>query len=102
MSSVRPFSMISYRELLISTSSVNWPGVLHTAGRGGLVPTIRTGQIVGKTQALRLAGEHWPDLAERLAEVGMARRDADRALGRRHTHAAIELAERILAVRLHI
>lgn len=65
-------------------------------GPARLWHTINTGAIVGKSQALLLAAERWPDLAVSLGEVAAARRDRSRALTWEHTEAGLELGRRIL------
>ncbi|MCP3798308.1 nucleotidyltransferase domain-containing protein [Allokutzneria sp. A3M-2-11 16] len=58
--------------------------------------TVRTGEVVGKSQAGRIAAAHWPDLAAELDDVVAARAGRPRGLTAQHGKAAVELGQRVL------
>ena len=76
-----------FREALL------WVGL----GPARLWHTIRTGEIVSKSRAGRLAAAHWPDLAPFILDMVAARQSADVPLTIDHIAASIELGDRILA-----
>ncbi|GAA3089928.1 hypothetical protein GCM10010464_62270 [Pseudonocardia yunnanensis] len=81
----------------IGDGAIGRDAILWVApGPARLWHTINTGAIVGKSQALHLAGAHWPDLAAPLGEVAAARRDPAVLLTREHAEAALELGRRVL------
>lgn len=65
-------------------------------GPARLWHTLRTGEIVGKSQATSAAAAHWPDLAAPLAALVEARHGRA-AVEPDHGLAAVELGRRILA-----
>ncbi|WP_086818779.1 nucleotidyltransferase domain-containing protein [Allokutzneria sp. NRRL B-24872] len=58
--------------------------------------TARTGEVIGKSQAGRLAAARWPDLAAELGDVLAARSGQNVKLTARHGNAAVQLGERVL------
>ena len=73
------------------TEAILWVGT----GPARLWHTIRTGDIIGKSQALAHAATHWPDLARALHDIAEARRTGSH-LTSEHAAAAVELGKRIL------
>ncbi|MEO6084467.1 MAG: hypothetical protein ABIQ18_15310 [Umezawaea sp.] len=65
-------------------------------GPARLWHTLRTGEIVGKSQAVNAAAAHWPDLAAPLAVLVEARHGRA-AVEPEHGLAAVELGRRVLA-----
>ncbi|WP_344883064.1 nucleotidyltransferase domain-containing protein [Allokutzneria multivorans] len=58
--------------------------------------TVRTGEVIGKSQAGLAAAAHWPDLAAELNDVLAARSGQDVRLTARHGNAAVALGERVV------
>ena len=91
--------LLDHAETVISTRSGEEPAPADTVvwialGPPRLWHTVRTGRIVSKTAAGRLAADAWPDLAAPLAEILAARHDPDAVLTTRHARAAIAIARR--------
>jgi hypothetical protein len=76
----------------VPADTVLWIGL----GPARLWHTVRTGEIVGKSQAARAAADHWPDLAAPLTALVEARHGRS-PVEPEHGLAAAELGRRILA-----
>ncbi|HEX8868637.1 MAG TPA: hypothetical protein VF821_23460, partial [Lentzea sp.] len=77
----------------IPRDSLLWVGL----GPARLWHTIRTGEIVGKSQAGELAAQRWPDLAPPILDLVASRRGEDRHLVVDHARVSLELFDRIMA-----
>ncbi|MEV6238040.1 hypothetical protein [Lentzea sp. NPDC051838] len=77
----------------IGRDALLWVGL----GPSRLWHTIRTGDIISKSQAGELAAQRWPDLAPRILDLVASRRGEDRHLVVDHGRASLEVFDRILA-----
>ncbi|MFB9905831.1 nucleotidyltransferase domain-containing protein [Allokutzneria oryzae] len=76
----------------VSAQAIVWIAL----GPPRLWHTVRTGEVIGKSQAGRAAAEHWPEFKADLDDILAARAGRTTSLSVRHGLTAVAVGERVL------